>query len=73
MVIPVPPLSEQCRIVARVEALMALCDSLEEQISAAQAEGSRFLDAVLRQTLNDVAGERIAASVWQSEPSIPCD
>jgi len=52
---------------------MALCDSLEEQISAAQAEGSRFLDAVLRQTLNDVAGERIAASVWQSEPSIPCD
>lgn len=37
-----PPLAEQARIVAKVDHLMALCDSLEAKIRAAD-EGARRL------------------------------
>lgn len=45
--IPIPPLAEQCRIVAKVSELMALCDRLEEQLSSTQAESRQLLEAVL--------------------------
>jgi len=51
--IPIPPLAEQCRIVAKVEELMTLCDRLERQLTVFQAENSRLLDAVLHHALND--------------------
>jgi type I restriction enzyme S subunit len=49
--IPLPPLAEQHRIVAKVDELMALCDQLEQQLS--QAEQSRYglLEAVLQEAL----------------------
>lgn len=53
MAIPVPPLAEQRRIVAKVDELMALCDRLEGQLSIAQTESSRLLEAILNQALND--------------------
>ncbi len=49
--IPLPPLAEQYRIVAKVNELLALCDRLEEQLTAAQNESHRLLEAVLQQTL----------------------
>ncbi len=52
---PLPPLAEQHRIVAKVDELMALCDQLEAQLTTAQAESRRLLEAVLQQALSPVA------------------
>ena len=45
--IPVPPLEEQQRIVAKVDELMRLCDALEEQLARSQEQAERLLQAVL--------------------------
>ncbi len=50
--IPLPPLAEQHRIVARVDELMALCDQLEAQLTATEADSHRLLEAVLHEALN---------------------
>jgi type I restriction enzyme S subunit len=50
--IPLPPLAEQHRIVAKVDELMALCDRLEAQLTTTQTESRRLLEAVLHQALN---------------------
>jgi type I restriction enzyme S subunit len=52
--VPVPPLAEQHRIVAKVEELMALCDHLEAQITTTQTQGRRLLESVLHRTLEPV-------------------
>ena len=44
---PLPPLAEQHRIVAKVDALMALCDRLEASLTATAATRRRLLDALL--------------------------
>ena len=49
--IPLPPLAEQHRIVAKVDALMALCDRLEASLSATAATRRRLLDALLAEAL----------------------
>ena len=49
--IPLPPLAEQHRIVAKVEELMALCDQLEQQLSQADQQRGRLLEAVLAEAL----------------------
>jgi type I restriction enzyme, S subunit len=45
--IPVPPLAEQRRIVAKVEQLMALVDALETQLAASRATATKLLSAVV--------------------------
>jgi type I restriction enzyme S subunit len=52
MLLPIPPLAEQHRIVARVDELMGLCDRLEEQLTTTQTESRRLLEAVLHEALN---------------------
>lgn len=47
LVLPIPPLAEQRRIVAKVDELMALVDALEAQLATARTAGSSLLDAVL--------------------------
>ena len=47
--IPLPPLPEQHRIVARIDLLMALCDRLEQQIDAATGKQTELLGAVMAQ------------------------
>lgn len=46
-----PPLAEQHRIVAKVDELMALCDQLEQQLSQADQQRRRLLEAVLAEAL----------------------
>ena len=51
MLLPLPPLSEQHRIVAQVDKLIALCDRLEESLATVGDIRGRLLDAVLHNTL----------------------
>lgn len=45
--LPIPPLAEQRRIVAKVEQLMALVDSLETQLAASRATAAKLLEALV--------------------------
>ena len=56
--VPLPPLAEQHRIVAKVDALMALCDRLEASLNAAAATRRHLLDALLAEALLRRAEER---------------
>ncbi len=47
--IPIPPLPEQHRIVAKVDQLMALCDTLEQHIDHATHKQTALLNAVMAQ------------------------
>jgi len=51
MPLPLPPLSEQHRIVAKVDELMAICDQLEAQITVTEQDSRRFLESVLAEAL----------------------
>ncbi|EIJ2377341.1 MULTISPECIES: restriction endonuclease subunit S [Vibrio] len=53
-VIPVPPIAEQHRIVAKVDELMALCDQLEQQTEAS-IEAHQVLVTTLLDTLTNSA------------------
>jgi type I restriction enzyme, S subunit len=47
LLIPIPSIEEQHRIVAKIDQLMALCDNLEQQINAASHKQTALLNAVL--------------------------
>jgi type I restriction enzyme S subunit len=49
LVIPLPPVGEQKRIVAKVNELFALCDQLAGQVTAAEASREQLLTAILAQ------------------------
>jgi type I restriction enzyme S subunit len=51
--VPLPPLAEQHRIVAKVDELMVFCDQLEQQLSHAEQSRRGLLEAVLRDALAD--------------------
>jgi type I restriction enzyme S subunit len=55
--IPLPPLAEQNRIVAKVEELMTLCDRLEVQLANAKTETSGLLESVLHHALKETEEE----------------
>ena len=59
---PLPPLAEQHRIVAKVDALMALCDRLEASLTAAAANRGRLLDALLAEALAPVEDRELEAA-----------
>lgn len=45
--IPIPPLAEQQRIVAKVDQLMALVDQLEAQLAASRATAAKLMEALV--------------------------
>jgi type I restriction enzyme, S subunit len=49
--IPIPPLAEQHRIVAKVDELMTPCDGLEARLTTADDTRRRLLDALLAEAL----------------------
>ncbi|MCF7838032.1 MAG: restriction endonuclease subunit S [Candidatus Marinimicrobia bacterium] len=63
--IPVPPLAEQKRIVARVDELMALVDELETQLAASRAAGAKLLAALI--------AELTAGKVPHATASLDCN
>jgi type I restriction enzyme, S subunit len=62
MLIPLPPLAEQRRIVAKIDALMALCDRLEASLAATAVVRRRLLDALLAEALAPAADYRREAA-----------
>ena len=52
--IPLPPLAEQQRIVAKVNQLMSLCDELEAKLRQAEADSEKLMNAIVKQVLNSV-------------------
>lgn len=61
MLLPVPPLAEQHRIVAKVEELMALCDRLEAALTNTDTIRTRLLEALLHEALQPAEDELEAA------------
>jgi type I restriction enzyme, S subunit len=59
---PLPPLAEQHRIVAKVDALMALCDQLESSLTTATTTRSRLLEALLHEALGGAPGDQAEAA-----------
>ena len=47
LVLPIPPLAEQRRIVAKVDQLMALVDRLETQLATSRAAAEMLMEAVV--------------------------
>lgn len=72
LVLPLPPLAEQNRIVAKVEELLALCDELEAQQAVAREHRTRLVRSALDHltTATDEAGFRKHAA-FILHPSSP--
>jgi type I restriction enzyme S subunit len=51
VLIPLPPLAEIDRIVAKADQLMALCDELEAKLNQAQQHSEKLMEATVRQLL----------------------
>lgn len=62
--IPIPPLAEQHRIVAKVDELMALCDRLEAQQADAESAHVQLVQALLGSLTQAADAEDFAAS-WR--------
>jgi len=51
LMVPLPPLSEQNRIVQKLDELMAYCNELEASIKESQVQNEKLLQQVLREAL----------------------
>jgi type I restriction enzyme S subunit len=58
---PLPPLAEQRRIVAKVDKLMALVDELERQQDASRENATKLLDAIVQEMTS--GGQGITATL----------
>jgi type I restriction enzyme S subunit len=56
--VPVPPLEEQKRIVAKVNQLMALCDELETKLRQAEADSEKLMNAAVQHVLERIVPKR---------------
>ena len=59
--VPLPPLAEQHRIVAKVDELMVLCDRLEASLASGDDTRCRLLDALLHEAL--APSEEVSGSI----------
>ena len=61
-IIPLPPLAEQHRIVAKVDELMGLCDRLEATLATTDTTRQRLLEALLHDALEPAANVETEAA-----------
>ena len=66
--IPIPPLAEQRRIVAKVDHLMAMVDQLEIQLTTARATAANLLDAIVAELTGTTRDPRSATRSSSSTP-----
>jgi type I restriction enzyme S subunit len=59
-VVPVPPMAEQHRIVAKVDELMALCDALERESAGTMAAHQALVEILLATLLNSADATNLA-------------
>lgn len=59
--VPIPPLAEQHRIVAKVDQLMALCDQLKARLGEARQVHGNLANALIGQALNNEKKSRAQA------------
>ena len=52
LLIPVPPIVEQHRIVSRIDELMAICNQLKSQITSANHLQQKLADVIVEQAIN---------------------
>jgi len=64
LLVPIPPLSEQHRIVAKVDELMTFCDQLEHQQTDSNASHKTLVETLLA-TITNTANQREFAKAWQ--------
>lgn len=55
-IIPIPPIEEQKAIVEKVNALMGLCDALEQEVEQSKAYSEQLMQSVLREVFD---GEKV--------------
>ncbi len=65
LLVPLPPLAEQHRIVSKVDALMVLCGRLEAALSQADQTRARLLESLLHEALEPTPSFQ---SDWPEEP-----
>ena len=53
LILPIPPLAEQYRIVAKVDQLMTLVDQLETKLAASRATAKSLLEALVAELTNE--------------------
>ena len=61
VLIPLPPLAELHRIVAKVDMLMGICDRLEASLGAADTGRTRLFESLIRDALQPTVNEPVAA------------
>jgi type I restriction enzyme S subunit len=61
-VVPLPPIAEQKRIVAKIDELMVICDQLEANLKTADGTRANLLEVLLRESLESQATARIEAA-----------
>jgi type I restriction enzyme S subunit len=61
VLIPIPPLAEQRRIVAKVDQLMALVDALETQLTDSRAAAANLLSAMVAELTGTASGPHVSA------------
>ncbi|KIX20062.1 hypothetical protein SY27_16230 [Flavobacterium sp. 316] len=52
LVFPLPPLAEQKAIIEKVNALMGLCDALEQEVEKSKGYSEQLMQSVLREVFN---------------------
>jgi type I restriction enzyme S subunit len=61
LLVPLPPLAEQKRIVAKLNQLMAFCDQIEAGLTKAEETRGRLLESMLHEALRSVTTKQEAA------------